>query len=325
MIKLKSISDDDKNAFLGNTLSRLVNALSAIKAYVTTHRLVGHPLEKLIDYIEKHSSSLEEGAKKLILASRAEMKNIISEVGVIPTPNRLKKEEKIDEANLVTSLLKVYTDFSDSDLGYVWGERLGVKTCPYCNRSYIFTVTSNHKKRPEYDHYYPKSSYPYLCASIYNIVPCCKICNSAKSKADPFDPDHGIIYPFTEEFGYDINFVVEYKEVMGLLDGKISISIKPNAHGYSLFSRIQDGISRFSLEDLYNSHADYASDLIRLLHIYTPSFVQSLMQTYPEILRGGVEDVKNLLFITYLEKEQWGERVLAKFTHDVVNQFYDFF
>ena len=73
-------------------------------------------------------------------------------------------------------------------------KQLDVKVCPFCNRIYTTTLF-NRSVRPAFDHFYPKSTYPYLAVSLFNLIPICDICNKAKSnKLDP------IIYPYDESF-----------------------------------------------------------------------------------------------------------------------------
>lgn len=74
---------------------------------------------------------------------------------------------------------------------------MDVPVCPYCNRQYTFTLASG-KSRPQMDHYYPRDLYPYLAVSLYNLVPCCAVCNTAKGPLDTMkDP---ILYPYDEGF-----------------------------------------------------------------------------------------------------------------------------
>jgi len=58
--------------------------------------------------------------------------------------------------------------------------KLGLKTCPYCNRNYTFVVKKG-KLRPEIDHFYPKTIYPYLAVNFFNLIPSCQTCNKTKS------------------------------------------------------------------------------------------------------------------------------------------------
>ena len=59
------------------------------------------------------------------------------------------------------------------------------------------------------DHYYPRDLYPYLAVSLYNLVPCCAVCNAAKGPLDTMkDP---ILYPYDEGFSYDMGFQIKAK------------------------------------------------------------------------------------------------------------------
>lgn len=88
-----------------------------------------------------------------------------------------------------------------------WLQRqLGVKICPYCNRMYTTTLFGEDKIRPDFDHFYPKSKYPYLSVSLFNLIPSCSMCNKRKGdKAEVICQDKeginlSIIYPYDESF-----------------------------------------------------------------------------------------------------------------------------
>ena len=58
-------------------------------------------------------------------------------------------------------------------------EKLGIRTCVYCNVQYALTI--NHSEGLfELDHRYPKSKYPFLCISFYNLQPSCPSCNHGR-------------------------------------------------------------------------------------------------------------------------------------------------
>lgn len=82
---------------------------------------------------------------------------------------------------------------------------LNVVVCPYCNRIYTITLPSrkelDEKKqfrttRPVFDHFYPRSKYPYFALSLFNLIPSCHICNGNKR-----DIAARMVYPYDEAFG----------------------------------------------------------------------------------------------------------------------------
>lgn len=72
------------------------------------------------------------------------------------------------------------------------------KLCPFCGLSGLFPPDSPH--RPAYDHYLPKSEYPFIAVNFENLVPMCHNCNSyEKTTTDPLE-DEGVrrivFYPY---------------------------------------------------------------------------------------------------------------------------------
>lgn len=101
-------------------------------------------------------------------------------------------------------------------------EKLNIRTCPYCNRQYTFTLKPSQKgdpnTSPEFDHFYPKSDYPTLAICFYNLVPSCHCCNHGKStkqlNTNPyFDEFVGAFYLCKDE---DDHTPLNAKEAMSI-------------------------------------------------------------------------------------------------------------
>ncbi|UOD31188.1 hypothetical protein INH39_05585 [Massilia violaceinigra] len=56
---------------------------------------------------------------------------------------------------------------------------LALTVCPYCSRNYIAPLTepTNAVYRPDLDHFYAQSIYPYFALCLYNLIPSCSACN----------------------------------------------------------------------------------------------------------------------------------------------------
>lgn len=90
--------------------------------------------------------------------------------------------------------------------------------CPFCGLTDLFGPYQN--KREAYDHYLPKSLYPFNSINFKNLVPACYKCNSSyKSSKDPFHPvkdpvgdsqRRKVFYPYTESL-YHIELSVSLK------------------------------------------------------------------------------------------------------------------
>lgn len=158
----------------------------------------------------------EEEVQRLLLADRSALQDYIRQSGII----RKRKKKLLSEAFR-------YENLSKRKVLNTILQLMDVPVCPYCNRQYTFTLASG-KSRPQMDHYYPRDLYPYLAVSLYNLVPCCAVCNTAKGPLDT--KRYPILYPYDEGFSYDMGFQIKAK------DGDNWVKI------------LHDGTGRFSLE-----------------------------------------------------------------------------
>jgi hypothetical protein len=92
------------------------------------------------------------------------------------------------------------------------------RMCPYCNQNFAFTIMSeNGDFRPTLDHYFPKSVYPFLAISLYNLVPSCYTCNSNLKESKnfykiphlhPFNMKNELIFAISSKNSDDILKIV---------------------------------------------------------------------------------------------------------------------
>lgn len=78
--------------------------------------------------------------------------------------------------------------------------------CPFCGLHEM--KTSDHSYREAYDHYLPKSIYPFNSINFYNLVPTCNECNSAykQEKDTLFDKKNNrrkVFYPYDTSINLD--------------------------------------------------------------------------------------------------------------------------
>lgn len=83
------------------------------------------------------------------------------------------------------------------------GNRLNVKTCPYCNLHYTLCIEEFNSydalelmTKFQFDHFIDKADYPILSMSLYNLIPSCPTCNMGKSQDSlslDFHPYHSDI------------------------------------------------------------------------------------------------------------------------------------
>ncbi len=188
---------------------------------------------------------------------------------------------------------------------YAFTKELDLKTCPYCNRNYTLIVDEkNGKLRPEIDHFYPKSIYPFLAMSFYNLIPSCSICNHTKSSIvkkgleNPYNIQSGN-YKFTY-IPNNLNFTTLGNDKYDFDDFEIKISGNLS------------NIELFKLEELYKQHKDIVLELLIKKTYYPKSYIDELKGfgfTKAEIYR--------YLFCNYNQDNELHMRPLSKLIKDI--------
>lgn len=250
--------------------------------------------------------------KRLLLADRKTLKEYIGILGDYSTNEKLSDE-------LLNNVFR-YDRYSRRKTAVEILKQMKVTVCPYCNRQYIFTL-SDGRARPQFDHYYPKSLYPYLALSLYNMIPSCSICNMAKSSLDTLKEP--ILYPFTEEMGNEAKFEIRKKRngnFVRMLQGISSEFViglnTTNAKNETIFL---NQMKKLHLDGLYNEHKEYVMDIIKAKYVNSPERINELLVSYPALF-NSYEDVKSLMYMTNIQKESWGNRPLSKLTYDIDRQ-----
>jgi hypothetical protein len=202
-------------------------------------------------------------------------------------------------------------DFVLYDNAYYLVEELDITVCPYCNRNYVHNVIPNGKnmlRTCELDHFYPKSKYPLLALSFYNLIPSCKTCNQT------FKKEKLISYnPYTSLKDFQFRLKIEnskfYYDKSGL---KIDFSEAKQILGKNF--------TELCIEELYNQHKDIALELIQKSQTYNESYIDELFNKYEGTLFRSREDVLRLALGNFVETEDFEKRPLAKFTHDIAEE-----
>jgi hypothetical protein len=242
-----------------------------------------------------------ENLEKIVLCKSSELEDII-----INFKNNFS-ENSNEFSRFKNYMQNQYKTFIYKN-GLWLAERLNVNTCPYCNRQYTFTIDSKKKIRPQFDHFYPKSKYPYLALSFYNIIPCCSVCNHIKREKEI--DFHPYIKGFDNEFLFSVNHL-DY--ILG--KNKIVILLK-NRDNENIKNR---NIETFALNELYAQHKDYVQEIIDKAYAYNDDYYNGIIETFSSIGKSPSE-INRLIFGNYLEIVELEKRPLSKLTKDIIEQ-----
>lgn len=190
--------------------------------------------------------------------------------------------------------------------------RITIDTCSYCNRNYIYTTSKNKKIKPEIDHFFPKSKYPVLGLSYFNLIPSCKSCNGFGAKEENDPHRFGLLNPYLLN---NSDFVFTHKikniAIINPLVGKSDVEIH-------FKSALIGHLDVFNLKDLYELHNDHALELIIKKRIKYSKKYRDYLNSYSSSgLKFSKSELDRMILGNYsLEKEQH-KRPLSKLYQDL--------
>lgn len=286
---------------------KLIVALSESNSRILVKNYSGALYDFL--YEEETDNPNIENVKALLLADRQQMESFISQFAPVNS----------DFARDLLDNVFCYQNFSHRKVVLEILRKMEMPVCPYCNRLYI-TVVKSGTVRAQLDHFFPKTLYPYLALSLYNLIPSCSVCNQAKSELDTrISP---LLYPYKDEFGEEIVFTLDMMNQNDFVQkirgdsSHIRVRINNSCASSDLWEAASQQDKRLHLTALYNEHGKYIADILKNYYINTEARIAELRQCFPEIFPTR-DTVRSLMFMSCLEKERWGERPLAKLTHDI--------
>ncbi|CAA6817421.1 MAG: Unknown protein [uncultured Sulfurovum sp.] len=179
-------------------------------------------------------------------------------------------------------------------------KHLNPRTCCYCNIDFINVYDEeNNKNKFTLDHFIDKGRYPYLALSIFNLIPCCFVCNSKKIKGSiPFYED--VELKDTNPYLNSFNFDEKVKFKLHLNDNCKDLNIKskddidiPLKERYS--NEYDKYIEVFKLNERYQAHKDIVFEMLQNAELYPESRLKELQELtgipYQEIKK----DIFNLI------------------------------
>lgn len=226
---------------------------------------------------------------------------------------------------------RIYIDFSAKIAYKIFGN-LKIRTCPYCNRHYAFTLKSESgkfKTRPEFDHFYDKSTYPMLAVTFFNLVPSCKECNHGKATKEvgtnPYFNDFESKFIITEPIPENKkDFVPKELNINQILNlsQESDFSLDFKMPGNKLVKDAETkNIDNLGLRPLYNMHKDYVLEIVEKVSAYNVLTRDGIVDRFQGLYHNQT-DVYNLIFGRYLSDAEQPKRPLSKLTADILDQLH---
>ena len=236
-------------------------------------------------------------------------KTVVKKVKDRKTKKEKDYEQKLHEA--IVECLR-YDDVREKIYPELF-DRLHLRTCPYCNAQYLVTVIrkTGLKGTFQLDHGYPKSKYPWLCTTFFNLVPSCASCNQTKGNDDTvrytfYTNDPKELYPFS--------FVLEKASIVKYLLCQDEKELKT-----SLDTKIAGFERAFGINSLYSSFSDVVEEIIWKSRIYNDSFKKSIKDSLSKDF-PYCGDFKRFITGNYTDKKDILKRPLALLVGDIARQ-----
>lgn len=260
---------------------------------------VTNKIKKILEWLENESN-----LKKLIQFKPNELAFLIKNVYKRFPKSHYKKE------SLNRVFYRIFVDYGYDKIDKLkFIQNINLGSCPYCNRNYVFSINKKSSVKPEIDHFYPKSIYPYLAVSYFNLIPSCPTCNGfgAKESKDTF-------------YAYPISNPYELKEN----DFKFSISpesidffnVENNKYDFNSFEIELYGnkanLDVFKLEELYKQHKDIVLELLIKKAYYPKSYIEELKG-----FGFSEEEIYRYLMCNYKKDKDLHKRPLSKLIKDI--------
>jgi 5-methylcytosine-specific restriction endonuclease McrA len=260
---------------------------------------------------------LAEKIKKELCASKVKSlsDNDIERI-LLSKPEELYELEGVFPDKAMAKTIFNYDKIIKGDFAYKIADIIGVNTCVYCNKQYVFTVGKGKQGiiRPEFDHYLPKSKYPLFALSLYNLIPSCHNCNNKKSTMEP--PVVGLkeMNPYNNKVKDKFRFTYHIKE--NGFPSSVRIANKGKLDG-----KVDKFLDLFNIQEIYNAHTNYElKELYEFATKYSNTYLQDVLNRTMSDLRLSQENAYRILFGTELFEDKDNNRPLSKFKRDILTE-----
>ncbi|MCW0319719.1 hypothetical protein NB714_000580 [Pantoea dispersa] len=183
---------------------------------------------------------------------RSDKKKILCKLENAARGNSILTSKYIEMFPPWVNLIELAFDYNTMarEYGYQLTDNADVTICAYCGLEKIQTYSNSYiQVRHDLDHFYPKSRFPFLALSLYNLIPAGSICNQKHKRNTPM---LGYMHPYLESIQGDVFFNFSYIESTNIEDTlKVGVVLQHNFK--------DKNISLFKIQHLYNGDEELRS------------------------------------------------------------------
>ena len=208
-----------------------------------------------------------------------------------------------------------------------------VKVCPYCNADSVYVLEVDERDKTyksAFDHFYPKSRYPFLGLSLYNLIPSCHRCNST-FKQDRYAEALETYHPYVDDLDDVSRFVLvdldEIQKGNEPIGGKRAIQLrsltKDGKPSKVCETRLKQYKALFGVDVVYSTFfTEEAREALQLGQVMNEEHLNEIKAWFMKSGLPGV-DPWQLMFGTPLDRSQIDRHWLSKLKLDVLEGYCD--
>jgi len=239
------------------------------------------------------------------------------------TAERLITEfEKLISADEMTTALHEsittamrYTDLREKEF-IAFLSDLNIKACVYCHSQSTLVISqeggTKWRALLQLDHKYPKSKYPFLSTSFYNLYPICANCNLSKGDR----PTEFELY--VDHFDLDVfGFGLEKKSILRYWKAKNIDEIQIEIRGNNISKKsLHEYQTMFNIQPIYDQHKDIAEELLHKLEVYNDAYKTTLKEEFSKLFPDKTM-INRLIIGNYDKSADMLKRPMAKFVQEI--------
>ncbi|CAM4414258.1 HNH endonuclease [Zobellia nedashkovskayae] len=244
----------------------------------------------------------------------------------------LTKKGKLNKLGKEIEIIFNYKGFRESKRAILLAQSLKIKSCTYCNSQYSLTVEHNGKTKLLFhlDHFFPKSTYPYLSLSYYNLIPCCASCNMSKSNK-PYQIKENI-HPYIDSLDEIAKYEATYKSLALFLldinknenDIELQLNVRKKFLGdLKTENKLNNYKNEFKVETQYQQFKDVVGETY-LKGLYYNNYRKKELTDFFKKKKGislTQEMIHRFIVGNYTENKDLLKRPLAKMMKDISEDF----
>lgn len=318
-----------------NELRKLVKEFNDNIFIVQRDSSFEHPIERLKKLRNKRSGNYKKyisfimaNYESILNADPSQMQFFIDEFNKIVPSSKMDKKFGNSKKPFHEQVVKAmrYEDLRSIEFpNYLLNS--DIRTCVYCNAQSALTIEPQYynstkkkgAKKPisklQLDHFYPKSKFPFLCTSFFNLYPTCANCNLAKGKKDAKFELFTIgedLDPFF--FSIDDKSILEYWTTLNLKS--LKIDFRSNTATSDLLENHND---LFLIQSIYDKQKDIGEELVWKFKANPNIYRQLLTKSFSKIFPDP-SIIDRMIIGNYSKPEETFKRPMAKYTQDIARQ-----